>query len=404
MTASLESQFNGWRHVLLGDIAEVVGGKPAPQDPRAFSDNGIPFVRMKDLGRHHLTTNLTEVDDRISREFAASKGLTPLRAGAILMPRSGSVALNHRAILGIDAIIVSHICALVADPNAVSNRYLYYYLCTITLDKITKKTTGLDAINFSDLRKLSIPLPPLDEQQRISALLDKADSIHRKRAQALAMVDELPRAAFLEMFGDPAVNSHKYRLQEFGSLLAVPLRNGISPSSLGQVSAEVLTLAAITRGLFDPTQRKEAKFLQPISENDEVSTADFYICRGSGTPDLVGRGLFATRSMAGVAFPDTMIAARPNQDQLMPGFLETIWNSSFVRNQIVNSARTTNGTYKINQTAATNIVFPVPPIEEQGRFQEVVAKIRSIRGRVSANSFGGELFASLAQRAFTGEL
>src|ERR1700722_12442323 len=114
-----------WRKATIGEIAQIHGGKPAPQAPAAFAPNGIPFVRMKDLGRYHLTDNLNEVDDYLDRDYAAAHSLIPIKAGAILMPRSGSVGLNHRAILGIDAVIVSHICALEITDPAISNEFLY---------------------------------------------------------------------------------------------------------------------------------------------------------------------------------------------------------------------------------------------------------------------------------------
>jgi type I restriction enzyme S subunit len=257
----------------------------------------------------------------------------------------------------------------------------------------------------SEVNRIEIPVPESEkEQRRIVSILDFAESILRKRERALAMTGELLNSVFLQMFGDPEANPKNYKIREFSSLLTIPLRNGISPSSHGEVSAEVLTLSAITGSAFDPEERKEGKFLEPIAKKDEVNSADFYICRGNGSPDLVGRGFFATASMAGVAFPDTMIAARPARDEIAPGFLETIWNSPFVRSKIVNSARTTNGTYKINQTATGNITFPVPPLEQQARFEKAVEKVRSIQRTFSINSFGDDLFASLSQRAFHGEL
>jgi type I restriction enzyme S subunit len=300
------------------------------------------------------------------------------------------------------AYIVSHLAALV-PTGGYDPRYLTYWLRSNPPFHLIKDP-AYPSIRTSEIEQVQVPNISLSEQARIAAILDKADGIRRKQAEALALASDLQHSIFVTMFGSPEANPNRYALREFGSLLAVPLRNGVSPSSRGQVSAEVLTLSAITRGVFDPNERKEGKFAQGISEKDEVSTEDFYICRGSGTPDLVGRGAFATETMPGVVFPDTMIAARPKKDQITRGFLETIWASKFVRRQIINHARTTNGTYKINQTATESIVFPVPPIEHQHLFERRLAKIKAIQQRISAESFGAVLFCSLAQRAFRGEL
>lgn len=256
-----------------------------------------------------------------------------------------------------------------------------------------------------EVARIEIPVPTsIEEQRRIALILDKADAIRCKCEQAVSIADDLLRSAFLDIFGDPEKNPKGFNVQQFGSLLEIPLRNGISPSSRGQVDAEVLTLSAITGNNFDSSQRKLAKFLTPISEKDEVNSSDFYICRGNGSLDLVGRGFFAHSSLSGVAFPDTMIAARPRANELLPGFLETIWNSAFVRSQITNSARTTNGTYKINQTATENISFMVPPLDQQLRYERVFSKVRSLKHILMKSPHGERLLASLSQLAFGGQL
>jgi type I restriction enzyme S subunit len=88
------------------------------------------------------------------------------------------------------------------------------------------------------------------------------------------------------------------------SLLSIPLRNGLSPSNSGLVSAKILTLSAITSAEFDSTLGKS------------VNVCDFLICRGNGNVHLVGKGYFPTCSMIDVTFPDTMIAARTNPEYI----------------------------------------------------------------------------------------
>ena len=58
---------------------------------------------------------------------------------------------------------------------------------------------------------IEIPLPPLDEQRRIAAVLDAADALRAKRRQALAKLDSLAGAIFIDMFGDPVTNPLGWR-------------------------------------------------------------------------------------------------------------------------------------------------------------------------------------------------
>ena len=59
---------------------------------------------------------------------------------------------------------------------------------------------------YPKLKRLQIPLPPLDEQKRIAGILDAADALRAKRREALAQLDTLLQSTFLDMFGDPVTN------------------------------------------------------------------------------------------------------------------------------------------------------------------------------------------------------
>ena len=204
----------GWKEVELRDICHITGGQPAPQDEKAFSENGIPFVRMQDLGRYHLTLNLIKTKDKISPSY--NKKFSIIKKGSILIPRSGSVSLNHRAILGVDAYIVSHICALtLKDGSEVDNKFLYYVLRRFDMRKIMNKTTGLDAINFSDLSKIKLKFPPLNIQKQIVSILEKSEGLKQKREDADKLTKEYLQGVFYEMFGDPNSPNNKFEKIDF---------------------------------------------------------------------------------------------------------------------------------------------------------------------------------------------
>jgi len=207
-----------WKTASLGDVCRIQGGVPAPQDEMAFENGEIPFVRMKDVGRHHLTNNLHETDQRLNKAYFESAGFEVTPRGSVLMPRSGSVGLNHRAILTVDAVIVSHLCALIPISREISVDFLYRFLSRVDMRKLTKKTTGLDSIAFSDLRLVAVPLPPLSDQERIAKVLDRAEALRETRNLALARLDSLLQSVFLQMFGDPTTNSKKWTRKTMGEI------------------------------------------------------------------------------------------------------------------------------------------------------------------------------------------
>jgi type I restriction enzyme S subunit len=228
------------------------------------------------------------------------------------------------------------------------------------------------------LEGYQIPLPPLDEQRRIVGLLDRAAEIRRRTDAARSRARAIIPALFLDTFGDPATNPKGWPVVSVGDLRGVELRNGISPSKTGRVIGNVLTLSAITRGSFDPDARKESMFTASLADDQTVSRSLFLICRGNGNRHLVGQGVFPTFDMPGVAFPDTMIALRIPESLITPAYLAAVWSSSHLRAQIDAAAKTTNGTFKISQSAILRFSFPLPPPELQTAFVEQAQRLEAL--------------------------
>lgn len=279
-------------------------------------------------------------------------------------------------------------------------KYLYHALRTINLPD------GGYARHYKFLKRSRIIAPSSTvEQRRIADILDGAEALQAKRRNALAQLDELTRSIFLDMFGDPVTNSRGWKMLSFQELLTRPLRNGRSPSNTGAFQGRVLTLSAITGNCFDQAAWKHGKFSNPASEEHKVALSDFLICRGNGNLSLVGKGYFPTAAMSDTIFPDTMIAAEVQADRLVGSYLEHIWNSVSVRQQIESFARTTNGTYKVNQAVLEGIKIPVPPLPLQQEFARRVQAIDRLKAlhRQSLAEMDA-LFQALQHRAFRGEL
>ncbi|WP_051677545.1 restriction endonuclease subunit S [Bradyrhizobium sp. URHD0069] len=389
-----------WRKATIGEIAQIHGGKPAPQDPRAFAADGIPFVRMKDLGRYHLTDNLNEVDDYLDRDFATAHNLIPIKAGAILMPRSGSVGLNHRAILGIDAVIVSHICALEIRDPAISNEFLYRYLCRVRLDKITKKTTGLDAINFADLRKVEVPIPPIAEQTRIAAILDRADEIGRKRQQMLGLADAFLRSTFLEMFGDPVSNPKKLPIspiKEMGRVVTGNTPPRIDPENYGP-GIEWIKSDNIGTPHHFLTDAEETLTRKGQAISRSVPTGSTLVTCIAGSPNSIGNAALADRE---VAFNQQINAVVPNPG-IDPFFL---YCQFLVGKRLVQNASTNSMKGMVSKGKFQEIAFLNPNSQSQENFGRMFKQVLRTIGKLRTScAEDNALIGSLAQRAFRGEL
>lgn len=130
--------------------------------------------------------------------------------------RPGDILISVRAPIGALNIADRECCigrglaALTVDETLCNSGYLWYAIAN-KVDELNSKGTGstFKAISKNVLGGTEIPLPSLNQQQRVSSVLDKLTSLISLRKQQLAKLDELVKARFVEMFGDPVQNSFK---------------------------------------------------------------------------------------------------------------------------------------------------------------------------------------------------
>ena len=118
----------------------------------------------------------------------------------------------------------------IAPSNLVDKRYLLHFLRRPeTIAWAASRATGVNLPRLSpkELASLEIPLPPLDQQRRIAAILDKADALHRKRKRAIELLDGLTQSIFLEMFGDPGRDPKGATKIALGELIKVKSGDGL---------------------------------------------------------------------------------------------------------------------------------------------------------------------------------
>ncbi|WP_458379601.1 restriction endonuclease subunit S [Pseudomonas chlororaphis] len=373
------------------------GGTPSRSKSEYFEAGTIPWVKSGELKARFVTNTEEAITDAAVKN--SSVKLVP--KGSLLIAMYGAT-VGEVSELAMDAATNQAICHIVPDPNVCDRGYLFQYLSSIKSELLDRRVGGGQPnISQAIIKSLEVPLPALSEQRRIAAILDKADALRAKRREAIAKLDQLLQSVFLEMFGDPVTNPKGWPMKLFGEVCESSFRNGLSPSTSGSVPGKVLTLSAITRQRFQSNHQKEALFDRPPSDNQQVKMDTFLICRGNGNRQLVGVGVFPNHDLYDVCFPDTMIGANIAKDRASPRFIEQIWGSRLVRNQIESGASTTNGTFKINQRTLEKILIPIPPRELQAQFEIISTKLMTMRVRMSIHSgLIDENFRSLQHRMF----
>jgi type I restriction enzyme, S subunit len=395
------------KQVLVGDLIESDEAGFACSKTRLV-ESGLAHLRPFNIGSDGAL-DLSEVYQVDPSE--APKGKGQLLAGDILFNNTNSAELVGKSAVvtvPMTAGFSNHLTRVRVDRSRVDPFWLSFWVRKLQASGyFTANATQLvsqAAYRTSDLGKLPIDLPSLAEQRAVVDLLSRAEGIVRLRRQAQQKAAELIPAIFVDMFGDPTVNPKGWPLSRLGDLLSAPIRNGISPARSGRVHGKVLTLSAITRGGFDETSVKESTFASPIASSDEVRSVDFLVCRGNGNRMLVGAGCFPLRDMPGVAFPDTAIAVRPAASLLDRAYFSALWGTSFVRRQIDAIAKTTNGTFKINQAGLADIRVLLPELERQSAFARHAEAVESIKSQQAlALQKATATFEALLARAFASQ-
>ena len=254
------------------------------------------------------------------------------------------------------------------DYESIDLQYLYYAIVHMDLGKYFSGAT-IPHIYFKDYKKEKLFLPEICEQQRISLLLKQVDLMIEKQNNQVELVDKLVQSRFVELFV-----GKNYDIVKAGSIIK-EMRNGVSPSTSGEHFEKVLTLSAITQGKFDDKAWKEGFFTDCPSTEKRITEDDFYICRGNGNKSLVGMGVYALENRPDLVFPDTVIAAHIDTERMVLPYLWIMWQQPEVRKQLESGARTTNGTYKINQKVISKIKIICPPINEQEVFADFIKQV-----------------------------
>lgn len=192
------------------------------------------------------------------------------------------------------------------------------------------------------------------------------------------------------------------------ALLAEPMANGRSVPDASS-GFPVLRLTALKGGRIDLAERKIGAWSANEADRFRVKRGDFMISRGNGSLSLVGRGGLIDVDPDAVAYPDTMIRVRPNQDRLVPEYLRLCWQAPEIRGQIEAVAHTTAGIHKVSQKDLAGIELPLPRLITQHQIVRIVQKMFAIADTiearlVTASTRAEKLPQAILSKAFRGEL
>jgi len=370
----------------LGEVAEFING--AAFKPEDWHENGRKIIRIQNLNDSSKPYNLTTRN--VDKKYEVN-------TGDILVSWSASLGVFEWLEME-TAWLNQHIFKAIPDKAKVHKNYFKYSLGKALNDmECYLHGATMKHVNRKEFLSTKIYVPPLEEQRRIAAILDKADGVRRKRKEAIRLTEELLKSTFLEMFGDPVTNPKGWEIVKIENIIEL-------------VSGQV-----------DPRESPYSNMLHVGGDNIESGTGEISGCKTPAELSLIsGKYLFRKGDILyskirpylnKVSLPDfdgvcsaDIYPIRVNHSCVTPIYMTSILRSKgFLEYAEKHSTRT--NIPKINRKALLSFECPLPPLGLQNQFTNSANKILKIKDHEKTGvDKANNLFNSLLQRAFRGEL
>ena len=392
-----------WPQVKLESVFEIArGGSPRPIDDYITdADDGLNWISIKDASNSDKYIEKTKL--KIKPEGLSKT--RQVKPGDFLL--TNSMSFGRPYIMKTTGCIHDGWLVLSGNPEKVDSDYFYHLLGS---DLLKRRFSALAAgavvknLNIDLVKGVEIPLPPLPEQKRIAALLDKADAIRRKRQQAIQLADDFLRAVFLDMFGDPVTNPKGWPSVKLGEVCGVGSSKRVFVDEFTDTGVPFYRGTEV--GALGEGQKIQAElFISQEHYDDLVSHSGAPEVGDLLLPSICHDGrIWKVNHKEQFYFKDGRVLwIKLNRELIDSDYLRSYLQRMFLSNYSAIASGTTFAELKIVNLKAMNILSP--PLALQRKFSELVKAI-SESGKLYANADleGEDLFSSLAKQAFSGQL
>jgi type I restriction enzyme S subunit len=379
-----------WPTVALGEVCKTGSGGTPNRSNKSYYSGDIPWIKSGELGLG-LVTKSEEHISQLALSRSSAKLIPP---GAILLAMYGAT-IGKLAELGIEASTNQAICHIIPEPKLLEKSFLFHFLQFSKSSLIGRGAGGAQPnISQQIIRETVLPLPPLAEQKRIAAILDKADDMRRQRRAALNLLDTLAQSIFVEMFGDPVTNPKRWPSCPLGQI--INFKGGSQPAKTNFIYEPregYVRLIQIRDFRTDeyPTYVPQKLAKRPF-EKDDVMVGRY------GPPVFqIFRGLSGTYNVA-------LMKAEPVIG-IEKEFVFALLKERNLHSYVVSNSERTAGQSGVNLELLENYPAYRPSATAQNQFCNTMGRHFAIGQSLNRSIEKSDaLFASLQSRAFAGEL
>ncbi|MET4592604.1 restriction endonuclease subunit S [Arthrobacter sp. 754] len=375
--------------VQLGDVANFING--AAFKPEDWGSTGSRIIRIQNLNDPSKPFNRTErvVDKKLH-----------VQPGDLLVSWSASLGVFVWDQPDV-AVLNQHIFRVVPNDNPVDKDYLRHMLSD-ALESMKRHLHGATMmhVNRKEFLSTRIPLPLLDEQRRIAAILDKADELRTKRSEALGHLDALTQSIFHSLFGSGVPAHSEHPAVRMGDVLQSATYGSSEKASLSG-DMPILRMGNLTYG--GELDLRDLKYVRADQPDKYLLRRGDVVFNRTNSAELVGKTAMY-KGTEPLAYAGYLVRLRSSQE-LSPEYLTAFMNLSSTKGLLRNMAKSIVGMANINAKEVQSIRLPLPPLELQQTFASRVAAVEELKEKHRKHLAElDSLFASLQDRAFKGEL
>lgn len=365
-----------WPTVTLSEVAEI--NPRLPKEMRLQSEMDVAFLQMASVSEQGgiLDVELRKLEDVV-------KGFTYFAQGDVIVAKITPCMENGKAAY-IDHQIPTEIgfgsteFHVIRPGPKLDGKYLFHLIWSDKFRFIAEKnmtgTAGQKRVPTSFIQRYKFALPPLDEQRRIAAILDKADEINQTTEKSDELKVEMIRSTYLEMFGDPALNPNNWQKEKLGDISNSILGKMLSPDARNmQPQYSYLANRNVRWRTFSLEDLESMHFNDKELQKYSLETGDVLICEGGE----VGRCAVWRDEISNCYFQKALHRLRCNRDYLEPEFfVETMM---LLSSQGALFASTSTATFShLTGVRLKQLMIPIPPIDLQKKFVRILEQISAI--------------------------
>ena len=387
--------------VKIIDFCNISNGFAFKSD-KYISENGARVIRITNVQKGKIVDN-----DPKLYPFSELDKLEAYKIfeGDILMSLTGNVGRVGRFPKELlPAYINQRVCRVMPKNEKLDTNFLFHFLNSDVFEnEAIKNSAGAAQLNLSTkwLGDFEIPLPNLATQQRIAAILDQADAIIQNNRAIVQKYDALTQSLFLDRFGDPVKNEKGWEIRKMEEI-SLKITDGTHQSP--KFLKEGIPFLLVSNIVNNKINYKTNKF---ISEEDfetlnkrtpiEIGNILLTSVGSYGNPAII-------ESQMKFAFQRHIAFIKPNHSMINYHFLFHFLKSDLIKREIDKNVKVAaQKTYNLVELKKLRIILPT--ITLQNQFAERVAVIEAQKQQAQLElAKSEELFASLLQRAFKGEL